>query len=371
MFMHNSKFLEYDCKRRFFKRGRDKMFVSFGIIVAVVGIVAFGSYSQNRKKFNAKNENRELFLLTKDEFVKKQQTLELNFVKDTDSAARNLAQELEDAYPLDYQVNIYNRMVKETKHSPETILELMFEQKRFLLMASILKKVPMFSKAVDEVWHQQLMFTNPYKQFTEKFAGQFIHHAPNVDGIDGADDKFLFDMIYKKLFIEKPFSAKSWGSPFYANMPSEEFIAEWRSTNTDQLEGRYFFDKQETQRLAQGMIRSVKEDIQAADDKGIFEQFLQKQSRISTNSYPTPGTANELTLPYVFWAANSDNSTYAESLGTAKTQRKIKSDSDPENSGFLSNLLDNPKGSKNAAESRDSGSSDSDHSCGSSCGGSD
>ena len=348
------------------------MFISFGIIAAFVGIVALGSYSQNRKKFNAKNGNRELFVLTKDEFVKKQQTLELNFVKDTDSAARTRAQELEDAYPLDYQVNIYNRMVQETKYSPETILELMFEQKRFLLMASILKKVPMFSKAVDEVWHQQLMFTNQYKHFTEKFAGQFIHHAPNVDGVDGADDKFLFDMMYKKLFIEKPSSAKSWGSPFYANMPSQEFIAEWSDTDLVQLEGRYFFDRPETQRLAQGMIRGIKDDIQAADNKGKFEQFLQKQSRISTNSYPTPGTANELTLPYVFWSAKNDSSTYAESLGIAKTQRKIKLDSDAENSGFLSNLLDSPKSSRDpwcAAETTGSGGSDSGHSCGSSCSG--
>ena len=348
------------------------MFVSFGIIAAIVGIVAVASYSETRKKVNAKNRNRELFLLTKDEFVKKQQTLELDFVKETDSAARNHAQQLEDAYPLDYQVNIYNRMVKETKYSQETILELMFEQKRFLLMASILKKVPMFSKAVDEVWHQQLMFTNQYKHFTENFAGQFIHHAPNVDGVDGADDKFLFDMMYKKLFLEKPSSVKSWGTPFYANMPSEEFIAEWRDTDIDQLKGRYFFARPETRRLVQGMVRSIKEDIQAAGNKGKFKQFLQKQTRISANSYPTPGTANELTLPYVFWAANSDGTTYAESLGIAKTQRKIKLDSDAENPGFLSNLLDSPKNSRDpwcAAESTDSGGSDSGHSCGSSCGG--
>ena len=143
------------------------MFVSFRI-------VAIGSYWDHRMKFKAKYGNRELLVLAKDEFLKKQQAFELDFVKDTDSAARNRAQKLEDAYPLDYRVNIYNRMVKETKYSQKAILELMFEQKRFLLMASILKKVPMFSKAMGEVWHQQVMFTSQYKHFTEKFVEQFI-----------------------------------------------------------------------------------------------------------------------------------------------------------------------------------------------------
>ena len=150
------------------------------------------------------------------------------------------------------------------------------------------------------------------------------------------------------------------------------FIAEWSDTDIDQLKDRYFFDRPETQRLAQGMIRGIKDDIQAADNKGKFDQFLQKQVRISTNSYPTPGTANELKLPYVFWAAKNDSSTYAESLGIAKTQRKIKLDSDAENPGFLSDIGGSLKSSRDpwcAAESTDSGSSDSGHSCGSSCGG--
>lgn len=348
------------------------MIVSIGIVFAIFVFVIAGAYWEYRKKSNLKSDKRELLLLGKDDFLKKQKALELDFVKGTESSIQKRAQELEDAYPLDFQVNIYNRMLKETKYSQEFILQLMFEQKRFLLMASILKKVPMFSKAVDEVWHQQLMFTNQYKEFTEKFAGQFIHHAPNVDSIDGADDKFLFDMMYKKMFIEKSFSAASWGSPFYATMPSDDFIAEWRDADTAQLEDRYFFRRKETHRLVQSLIQGIKNDIQSAENKGKFERFLQKQSRIATRSYPTPGTANELTLPYVFWASKGGSSMYAETLGIAKTKRKIKLDSDRENSGFLNSVLGNPKSSRDpwcGSDSSDSSGSDGGHSCGSSCGG--
>ncbi|ANU10233.1 hypothetical protein BBH88_07925 [Planococcus antarcticus DSM 14505] len=327
-----------------------------------------------KKKSESENDNRELLLLTKDDFLKKQQTLELDFVKDTESTFRNRAQELEDAYTLDYQLHIYNRMVKETEYSQETILELMFEQKRFLLMASILKKVPMFSKAIDEVWHQQLMFTNDYQNFTQKFAGQFIHHAPNMDGRDGADDKFLFDMMYKKLFIEKLFSAKSWGSPFYETVPSDSFIAEWSDSGIPQLQSRYFFDKSEIHCSVQGLIRDIKNDIESAENKGEFGRFLEQQSRIVKGSYPALGTSNELTLPYVLWAAVDTNATYSESLGLAKTHRTIKSDSDGGNSGFFGTVLDKPKGSKEAwcgsdtSDSDGSGDSGGGSSCGSSCG---
>lgn len=346
-----------------------------GATIVIFGFVGIGLYWEYyKKKSESNNENRELLLLTQDEFLKKQKELDLDFVKDTESTFQNLAQELEEAYAIDYQLHIYNRMVRETRYSQNTILELMFEQKRFLLMASILKKVPMFSKAVDEVWHQQLMFTNEYRDLTEKFAGQFIHHSPNVDGTDGVDDKFFFDMMYKKLFIEKPSSAKSWGSPFYEMLPSESFLSEWRDSETSLLESRYFFDRRELHRAVQGLIREIKSDIESAESKGKFGRFLEKQSRIVKGSYPTPGTSNELTLPYVFWAATDTNATYSESLGLAKTHKKIKSDSDGGNSGFIGSFSDNPKGSKDTwcgSDSNDSGSSGDSggsSSCGSSCG---
>ncbi|MDQ0428925.1 hypothetical protein QOZ98_001752 [Planomicrobium stackebrandtii] len=351
------------------------MMGSVGVAIIIFGLVGIGIYwSSHKTKSALKNENRELLLLTQDEFLKKQKELDLDFVEGTESSFRTCAQELEAAYPLDYQLHIYNRMVKETRYSQATILELMFEQKRFLLMASILKKVPMFSKAVDEVWHQQLMFTNEYRDFTEKFAGRFIHHAPNVDGTDGVDDKFLFDMAYKKLFIEKPSSAKSWGAPFYEMVPSASFLAEWRDSDISLLESQYFFDRSETRRSVYGLIREIKSDIESAMNKGKYSRFLEKQSRIVQGSYPTPGTSNELTLPYVIWAAGDTGATYSESLGLAKTHKKIKSDSDGGNSGFFGTVLDKPKSSKEAwcgsdsSDSGGSGDSGGGSSCGSSCG---
>lgn len=161
--------------------------------------------------------------LTVDEYMKEMAYMELNFVEMTKPFARRLAKNLEDAFSCEYQTNVYNRLLEETTFAPEKIMQLMFEQKRFLLMASIFRKVPMFSKDVDEVWHQLLMFTQDYKTFTESFAGQFIHHQPNVKGTDGEDDKFYFDMMYNSLFYISSFSEEAWGSKFYDQKPSPEF----------------------------------------------------------------------------------------------------------------------------------------------------
>lgn len=339
-----------------------------GVTLFVFGLVAVGLYQEQKQKSKSANENRELLLLTQDEFLKMQNELELDFVKDTVPTFQKLADQLEDAYKLDYQLHIYNRLVRETRFSQETILELMFEQKRFLLMASILKKVPMFSNAVDEVWHQQLMFTNEYRDFTQKFAGQFIHHSPNVDDDDGVDDKFLFDMMYKKLFLEKSFSSKSWGSPFYATLPSDNFLAEWRETDPSLLQSRYFFEQSETNRAVQGLIREIKDDMEAAESKEKLGQFLEKQSRIVRDSSAAPGTLNELTLPYVLWAAADPHKTYAESVGLAKIQSKNKSNSDGGNSGFFGNFSNHKESSDDAWSGSDSSDSGGGSSCGSSCG---
>ena len=38
---------------------------------------------------------------------------------------------------------------------------------------------PMFSRVVDEVWHQFVLFTVEYARFSDRFFGYFVHHAPN------------------------------------------------------------------------------------------------------------------------------------------------------------------------------------------------
>ncbi|MEH7344602.1 hypothetical protein V7122_12150 [Bacillus sp. JJ1532] len=56
-----------------------------------------------------------------------------------------------------------------------------FELKRYFILNSLLKTVPMFSERVDEIWHEMLMFTKDYEKFSHKFYKGFLHHTPNID----------------------------------------------------------------------------------------------------------------------------------------------------------------------------------------------
>lgn len=41
------------------------------------------------------------------------------------------------------------------------------------------KEIPMFSKSVDEVWHNMILDTKGYQSFCENYVGYFLHHVPN------------------------------------------------------------------------------------------------------------------------------------------------------------------------------------------------
>ena len=42
------------------------------------------------------------------------------------------------------------------------------------------RQIPMKSKAVDEVWHQFILFTPHYAKFCDDYLGKFLHHIPST-----------------------------------------------------------------------------------------------------------------------------------------------------------------------------------------------
>ncbi|AQQ53408.1 glycine-rich domain-containing protein [Planococcus lenghuensis] len=324
------------------------------VIVMLLGllIAAYGLTKRTQKRRHARfREQRSQLKHDEYTFLKQQTSLGLDFIGTTKPVAQDLARQLEKAFPLSYQVNIFNRMVDETEFNTQTLMELIFEQKRFLLMTAVFKQVPMFSTRVDEVWHTMLLFTQSYQSFTETFAGQFIHHQPNVDGKDGEDDRFLFDMMYLELFEEMPFSERAWGFSFYQHKPSQRFIDEWETESAAALADRYFFDRPDTQEIARYLIREVKAALDARKNYRNIQEFRSIKANLQNRSSRafSNDTLNAITLGYVFWAAWEDPSAYDQSLGFKRV------DSSGETGGFF----------------EFDGGSDSDggSSCGSSCGG--
>lgn len=127
----------------------------------------------------------------------------------------------------------YIRIVKERVMHEHRISETewenrWFEFKRFLLLTTLNENVPMYSREVDEIWHEMLMFTREYEMFSQKLIGRTLHHAPNISGEGfNQEQRAWFDTIYILLFQYTPYCHESWGQFFkypLAKEVTDDFI---------------------------------------------------------------------------------------------------------------------------------------------------
>lgn len=77
---------------------------------------------------------------------------------------------------------VVERVARKYPSATPEALSVAFEG--FLQYAQLCKshpdvELPMFSKSVDEVWHQFILDTRSYQNFCEEHLGFFLHHAPN------------------------------------------------------------------------------------------------------------------------------------------------------------------------------------------------
>ncbi|WP_437941050.1 hypothetical protein [Sorangium sp. So ce341] len=98
---------------------------------------------------------------------------------------------------------VKDRMVS----SREEAARLLDEVKKYLFIceANRARQVPMFSRRIDEVWHQLVLFTEEYAAFGHRFFGEFVHHTANTAprGQLGARPEMTFDTYraeYEALF---------------------------------------------------------------------------------------------------------------------------------------------------------------------------
>lgn len=172
--------------------------------------------------------------------------------EDFQIAMKHLIKHLEDAYPENYREWIQERVMREHYISMVEWENRWFEWQRFLIMAALLKSVPMYSQEVDTVWHEMLMFTREYEQFSERFLKTRLHHAPNVgnpsttkvndgerNGPSPQEERAWFDLIYLLLFEPTPYSVTVLG-PFLRHALSAEIIADFQTATHEELEEKYF-----------------------------------------------------------------------------------------------------------------------------------
>ena len=89
------------------------------------------------------------------------------------------------AFPLNHPNSAHpflKKLMTEQTWSENKALRTIAEYKKFIYLAIVEPNGASPSKAVDEVWHLHITYTEGYAQFCETTAGRFLHHHPSKGG---------------------------------------------------------------------------------------------------------------------------------------------------------------------------------------------
>ncbi|WP_127585882.1 glycine-rich domain-containing protein [Paenibacillus koleovorans] len=157
------------------------------------------------------------------------------------------------------------------RHSNMTTAEyewVFVELKRYFLMTAVLQQVPMFSRRVDDIWHEMLLYTREYQQFCEQFIGYPIHHTPHNEPAAMLEERAWFDWVYAQLFEPWPYSSRIWNGFFRGPMGKEK-LGDLELLSSEALQARLFNSKaaelhQDVRTTIQMLIMNAKKQIEQA-----------------------------------------------------------------------------------------------------------
>ncbi|MEK3934936.1 hypothetical protein MKY41_06405 [Sporosarcina sp. FSL W7-1349] len=171
-----------------------ELIITFGVIIVAIAVltaIANGYFHAKEKKF----------LYSK----------KLKPPVWADRETKQLFQQFNRAwsYKIEKTVNVRIQKAKRTLTDAE-LRERWYELKKFLLLASVSKGLPMFSKKVDDVWHFFLEEHVLYEEFCYQFIGEPIEHHPHEKPKHLPQERAWFDLLYLSFF---PVSSHShlWG----------------------------------------------------------------------------------------------------------------------------------------------------------------
>ncbi|KJK30867.1 hypothetical protein MMB75_05935 [Paenibacillus sp. P2(2022)] len=146
---------------------------------------------------------------------------------------------LERSIPASYAHNVKQRVMEAHPNLTEQEYDWRWhELKRYFMLCAIMNRVPMFSSDVDELWHEMLMFTREYQQFSGAFFGRMLHHAPHSGGSQlMPEERAWFDWLYVECFGWNRYSASLWGTFFNHPLPNDELSHYYNLTASAQPVG--------------------------------------------------------------------------------------------------------------------------------------
>jgi hypothetical protein len=185
-----------------------------------------------------------------------------------------IVQALDKALATSYMENVKNRVLREhPKWADHEFDWTFFELKRYFIMNSLLRSVPMFSARVDDIWHEMIMFTRDYEKFSQSFYYETLHHTPNLDNEPIPGERAFFDWIYLSLFESTPNSRALWGG-FLKNPIEHEILEDFRYLSEEELLNKYFRTNQDWLEVKMNLIHKMKNDIIQSDQMKLGKKTL-------------------------------------------------------------------------------------------------
>ena len=203
---------------------------------------------------------------------------------------KKLSDHLEKSLSSSYMGNVEVRVRKEVKLKENEYSWRLLDLKRYFIMTSLLKESPMFSEKVDGLWHQMLMFTREYDDFSKKYLGSTLHHSPNLKKSPEPDLRGFFDWVYGELFFIRQENIHIYKG-FYRFPVPQNIIDDFKNLPENELADLYF--KRDSQyintvlALVSAMKKSAKK-VKSYERKVIQEMMRKRKEQQNYNAMLVP-----------------------------------------------------------------------------------
>jgi len=196
---------------------------------------------------------------------------------------KKLSENLEQSLSKSYMKHVEERVMKEKKLKENEYNWRLLDLKRYFILTSLLKESPMFSNKVDDLWHEMLMFTREYDDFSKKYAGSILHHSPNVTKISDPDLRGFFDWVYAELFFIRKENIHLYKG-FFRHPVNPTIVEEFKTLSENELIDKYFKSDSHYFSTILSLISSMKKTANSVKDyeKRLVQEKMRK-SKIQKN----------------------------------------------------------------------------------------
>ncbi|MFJ7738776.1 hypothetical protein ACIQ2D_20920 [Lysinibacillus sp. NPDC097287] len=237
---------------------------------------------------------------------------------------KKLSDNLEQSLSKSYMENVEERVRKKNRLKENEYQWRLLDLKRYFILTSLLKESPMFSEKVDELWHQMLMFTREYGDFSKNYLGTTLHHSPNVKVEPNPDLRGFFDWVYAELFFIRNENIHLYKG-FFRYPVHPNIIEDFRNLPENELIDIYFKSGTQYITTVLSLISSMKKSANSIKNykkKDIHEMI--KKRKIQQNY-------NEMLVPFLsvsyfhydefssYMKISSDSSSSCTSCGSASS----------------------------------------------------